>query len=344
MIIRSARLSDLPALLTLSKSLPGGMTSMPCNRDSWQKKLTLVEQSFAARPAPSEISEAIYFFVLEDTQTGAIVGTSAMHTGVGLNKPFYNYKLSRHLSKSEQLGITVKSSTLSLCNDFTGETELVSLFLNADYRQGKVGQFLSRTRFMFIRDFSEYFANLVFAEIRGWFDANGNSPFWDNLGKKFFDMPFLKADFISAVNGYQFISDLMPRFPIYLELLPEEAVEVIGKPNRDSAAAKKILEKEGFRYQGLIDIFDAGPVVQCEQSHIESVNQTQDYGLAGYLAEASITDAEIDCIVSNRRFDDFRAVMGKVRVHDDNAVSITAAAADALNVQPGGRLSVLPLR
>ncbi len=343
MIIRSARLSDLPALMELSSALPGGMTSMPCNQDSWQKKLQLVERSFSACPAPKKIGEAIYFFILEDPSTGDIAGTCGMHTGVGLNKPFYNYKLSRHMSKSEQLGITVHSNTLNLCNDFTGETELVSLFLKPEYRQGKVGQFLSRTRFMFIRDFSQYFANVVFAEIRGWLDAEGNSPFWDNLGKKFFDMPFLKADFISAVNGYQFISDLMPRFPVYLELLPEEAVSVIGQPNRDSVAAKRILEREGFQYQGLIDIFDAGPVVQCEQSRIGSVSQTNDYPVSHCLPTEPLTDGQ-NCIVSNRRFEDFRAIIADVQMLADGQVALSGAAADTLKIQPGERVSVLLLR
>jgi len=344
MIIRSARLSDLPALLEMSASLPGGMTSMPFNEDTWQKKLELVERSFRAHPAPQTIDEAIYFFILEDSRTGAIAGTCGMHTGVGLNKPFYNYKLSRHMSKSEQLDVTVHSNTLNLCNDFTGETELVSLFLQPDYRQGKVGQFLSRTRFMFIRDFSEYFASIVFAEIRGWLDAEGNSPFWDNLGAKFFDMPFLKADFISAVNGYQFISDLMPRFPVYQELLPEEAVAVIGQPNRDSVAAKKLLEKEGFRYQGLVDIFDAGPVVQCEKERIVSVHQTHDYVLRQFIDEDSHSAEDIQCIISNRKFDDFRAVMGKVRVLEHHEAAIPASVCELLRIDKGDSISVLPLR
>ncbi|WP_317930320.1 arginine N-succinyltransferase [Halioxenophilus sp. WMMB6] len=344
MIIRSARLSDLPALLELSASLPGGMTSMPFNRDTWQKKLELVERSFQLSAQPGCIEEAIFFFVLEDQHTGAIAGTCGMHTGVGLTRPFYNYKLSRHMSKSEQLGITVNSNTLNLCNDFTGETELVSLFLKSDFRSGKVGQFLSRVRFMFIRDFSDYFASVVFAEIRGWLDVDGNSPFWDNLGNKFFDMPFLKADFISAVNGYQFISDLMPRFPVYLELLPPEAVSVIGQPNRDSVAAKKLLEKEGFRYQGLVDIFDAGPVVQCEKERIVSVNQTHDYTISTTFADDSENPGDIECIISNRNFGAFRAVIGRMRMLENHQVAVSEGVLDAIQVDVGASISVLPLR
>lgn len=344
MIIRPACLDDLPALLDLSASLPGGMTSMPANEETWLSKLQLVEKSFNRPEGDDCVEEAIFFFVMEDTSSGEIAGTCGMHTGVGLNKPFYNYKLSRHMSKSEQLGITVNSNTLNLCNDFTGETELVSLFLKDRYRSGKAGQFLSRSRFMFIRDFSQHFAQVVFAEIRGWLDSSGNSPFWDNLGKKFFDMPFLKADFISAVNGYQFISDLMPRFPVYLELLPEEAVAVIGQPNRDSAAAKKLLEKEGFRYQGLVDIFDAGPVVQCEKDKINSVNQTRDYIVESTINDQTPHASDQLAIVSNRKFSQFRAQIATVRVLHDHHVAVAEPVLESLGLEPGASIAVLPLR
>lgn len=341
MIIRPANMQDLPALMDLSAALPAGMTSMPCNEESWLKKLQLVEQSFSVDDE-SSVNEAIFFFVLENPENGEIAGTCGMHTGVGLTRPFYNYKLSKHLSKSEQLGISVRSNTLNLCNDFTGETELVSLFLKEPYRAGKNGQFLSRSRFVFMHDFSSLFSEVVFAEIRGWIDHEGNSPFWDALGNKFFNMPFLKADFISAVNGYQFISDLMPRFPVYLELLPDEAVSVVGQPNRDSAAAKKLLEREGFQYQGLIDIFDAGPVVQCDKNRIKSFSQTQQFSIAG-VDERIEAEATLN-IVTNRRLKDFRALVSPVLKNEDNSIVLPPATLDALGVKVGDDVSVLTLR
>lgn len=339
MILRSATHADLPALLQLSESIPGGMTSMPFDQSTWEKKLALVESSFSSRE--TKMHEAIYFFVLEDPDIQEIVGTCGMHAGVGLNRPFYNYKLSRHVSKSKELDITVNSNTLNLCNDFTGETELVSLFLKESHRKAKVGQFLSRSRFMFLREFESLFGNVVFAEIRGWLNSEGESPFWDSLGRQFFDMPYFKADFISAVNGSQFISDLMPRFPVYLELLSQEAVAVIGKPNKDSLAAMRLLEKEGFQYQRVVDIFDAGPVVQSYKDRIKSVLQTQDYRVVDSFSGA---DEAYNCMVSNKQFGSFKAVLAQVERLDENSIVLSEKALQMLEVELQSEVSVLPLR
>ena len=99
-------------------------------------------------------------------------------------------------------------------------------------------------------DFPERFSSIVFAEIRGWLDESEKSPFWEHLGRKFFNLPFARADFISAVNGSQFISDLMPRFPVYLELLPEQAVSVLGKPHDEAAPAKRLLKRKALNITG----------------------------------------------------------------------------------------------
>lgn len=342
MIIRPATIQDLPQLLSLSKSIPGGMTSMPFDQATWEKKLEAVDANFHSIDRSNH--EAIYFFVLEDLDSGEIVGTSAMHSAVGIDRPFYNYRLSRHVSQSNELGITINSTSLSLCNDFTGGTELVSLFLKDDYRQDKNGQFLSRVRFLFMSEFPDAFGDLVFAEIRGWLDEQGASPFWDSLGNKFFNMPYVKADFISAVNGSQFISDLMPRLPVYVELLPPEAVAVIGKPNKDAAAAMKLLEKEGFYYQDTVDIFDAGPVVECDKRRISSISQVQSYEVSTSPTSGNSDQSKHLCMISNRKFKDFRATVAPVEILDDQRVVIGDGICDAIGVQPGDQVSILPLR
>ncbi|GLS26346.1 arginine N-succinyltransferase [Marinibactrum halimedae] len=355
MIIRNARMSDLEALLKLSASVPGGMTSMPFDEEAWKRKLTLAEESLGY--CPSEEKEAIYFLVLEDPDTQEVVGTAGVHAGVGRKRPFYNYKLSKHVKASEVLNITVASNLLNLVNDLTGETEFTSLFIKPEYRRDKLGQFLSRSRFMLINDFPERFGDIVFAEIRGWLDHEGNSPFWDNVGKKFFNVPYHKADFISAVSGSQFISDLMPRFPVYLELLPEEAVNVIGKPHRDSVAAMKLLEKEGFRYQGVVDIFDAGPVVECNRRYIESMNKARyvtvheivedQASVKTYTKELALSGQSQTCthsIMSNGVLNDYRLVMDHLSWNDEYQAVICSATANALGVVAGDQIQFLATR
>lgn len=342
MIIRHATSQDIEALLSLASTVDGGMTSMPADKTAWVNKLRLVTESLE-EPVHG-VQESTYFLVLEDPQTCDIVGTAGIHTGVGAKRPFYNYKLAKHVKASDELDMTVTCNTLNLVNDFTGETELTSLYLKPEYRRGKIGQFLSRSRFMLMSDFPERFGETIFAEVRGWLDAEGNSPFWEHMGSKFFNMPYQEADFISGVHGSQFISDLMPRFPIYLELLPDDAVQVIGKPHNDSAAAMRLLEKEGFRYEGAVDIFDAGPVVQCHRQHIDSIHQTRCVKLEGFVSRQVDQNAAINCMVSNSSLHDYRLIMGPLTWLDDEHVVMTQQDAQTLGVSLGATLQTLVLR
>jgi arginine N-succinyltransferase len=348
MIIRTARPADLDQLLQLSAMLPPGMTSMPFDRPTWEKKLALVEESLQGPPIKD--SEAVYLLVMEDSASGKIVGTAGIVVGVGLTHPFYNYKLSKNVKISEELGIRVTSNLLNLVNDFTGETELISLFLMPDYRVNKAGeknnagQFLSRCRYVFMSDFPERFSDIVFAEIRGWLDADKRSPFWTHLGKKFFNLPFAKADFISAVNGSQFISDLMPRFPVYLELLPEEAVKVIGVPHDEAVPAKKLLEREGFNYTGTIDIFDAGPALECRRADIKSLKNSRTLKL-GRIQTASLDPERCPlCILSNRTLLDYRLVLCHASYSEHDELVLAADDARALGVDTGSEVQLLQIR
>ena len=56
--------------------------------------------------------------------------------------------------------------------------------------------------------------------MRGWQAETGRSPFWDHLGSKFFGLGFDSADHLSAVGDKRFIAELMPKYPIYVDLLP----------------------------------------------------------------------------------------------------------------------------
>lgn len=342
MIIRSAKPDDIEALLKLSAMLPPGMTSMPCDPETWEKKLQLVSAS--TQRQPQEEQESVYLLVLEDPANGAIVGTAGIISGVGNTRPFYNYKLSKDVKASHDLDIKRTSNLLNLVNDYTGATELISLFLMPEYRRNGIGQFLSRSRYVFMSDFPERFDDLVFAEIRGWLDESEDSPFWKHLGQKFFKLPFHKADFISAVNGSQFISDLMPRFPVYLELLPEEAIAVIGRPHQDAAPAKRMLEKEGFNYKGAIDIFDAGPIVECERQKIRSIRETTTAKIKSIESSGGGCADSALCILSNRQLLDYRLVLSDIENPAGEEISISADDAQMLNVDIGSEIQLLQIR
>jgi arginine N-succinyltransferase len=83
-------------------------------------------------------------------------------------------------------------------------------------------------------------------------------------------MDFAEADKLSATTDNQFILDLMPQHPIYVDLLPESARAVIGKCHADGEGARKLLEWEGFTFSKVVDIFDGGPLVSAPRDSIRT--------------------------------------------------------------------------
>ncbi|RYD88712.1 MAG: arginine N-succinyltransferase, partial [Sphingomonadales bacterium] len=94
----------------------------------------------------------------------------------------------------------------------------------------------------------------------------------DAVGSKFFHMDYRKADVLSA-RDHRFIADLMPRYPIYVALLPDAARNIISRPHPDAEPALAMLQSQGFRYNDVVDIFDAGPTVEAFVDHIDTVRE-----------------------------------------------------------------------
>lgn len=322
LIIRPCNENDLDDLVHLSHTVGKGMTSMPADEKAWHEKIAASAKAFDYRQAPAPVST--YFMVLEDTDSGHVIGTTAIYTGVGLTQPFYSYKVSTLVSSSLDLSTLRSTRVLSMVNDYTGATEIGSLYLLPEFRRPGVGQFLSRSRFLTFADFPERFGQQVIAELRGWQDEEGHSPLWEHLGKKFFGIEFQEAVTIAALRGSQFISDMMPKYPIYIDLLPEDAQAVIGKPHDSSAPALHMLKKEGFQFNGYVDLFDGGPSVQVDTSAIRSVAESQQ---AAFRIITNVPSDAQQFIVSNQDLANYRCglVAGYIDEHGTLCLSADSA-------------------
>jgi arginine N-succinyltransferase len=151
------------------------------------------------------------------------------------------------------------------------------------------------------------FGPKAMAEIRGFTDPQGRSPFWEAVGAKFFKMDYRKADTLSA-RDHRFIADLMPRYPIYADLLPTDARGVIGKPHPDAEPALALLKSQGFRFNNVVDIFDAGPCVEAFTDHIDIVRD------AARMSASSFTtsDASIGGLVAKANLDGFAVTQANI--------------------------------
>jgi arginine N-succinyltransferase len=269
--VRPARADDLDAMLELARLSGGGMTNLPNDAGTLRARLDWSAESFAK--TVTEPQDEVYILVLEEPQKRQVVGTASILSRIGARWPFYSYKLGRVTHVSQELKRTVAMQILHLVNDLEGGSEVVGLFVHPDFRHGGVAALLARSRYLFIAGHRERFSDRIVADIRGR-NVAGHSPFWDAVAKPFFGGEFDEADRYNAIHGNQFIADLMPRYPVYVAMLPEAAAATIGKAHDASVPAQKMLEAEGFEWEGYVDIFDAGPTLTVRAADLRTVRDS----------------------------------------------------------------------
>ncbi len=337
MVFRPVNRNDAEQIAALAQQTGTGLTTLPKDIDKLKEKIDLSIASFSnavEQPGPEN-----YLFVLENSETGEVMGTSGLAAAVGLEQPFYTYKVGTTVHASPKLGIHKTIPTLLLGHDYTGTTEICTLFLSPDHRGGGAGKLLSKGRFLFLASHRERFADKIIAEMRGYSDDEGVSPFWESLGRHFFDMDFDVADTMSGEESNEFIAELMPKYPIYVPMLSKQAQEVIGKVHPDTEPALDLLKKEGFRYRGYVDIFDAGPTIETRPDNIDTIKRSKSYK----LSFISKTESEQKFLIANTKVEDYRCILDSAKVSDEK-LQIDEQSAQALGVTRGDRLLVTPMR
>ncbi len=341
MIVREVALEDLDALWELIGQANAGMTSL--NIDKEQLADRIERSHFAFRRLTERAEGAPYVFVMQDLDSGRLVGTSCIFSKIGGFEPFYAYRIVEESRYCELLKQTQEIQSLHLIKTHNGPTEIGSLFLRPEYRGQGCGKLLSMSRFAYIYAHPKRFASQTIAEMRGYLDPNGVSPFWEAIGSHFFKIDFPRADSLSMVDK-QFIEDLMPKYPIYLELLPKEAIAIIGKVHPQTKPALAMLESQGFVRTDQIDIFDGGPVVQCETQSIAAVQATGRFAVShesGCTGWRDKTDGQFfEKVIVATSQSLFIAVQCDAILADDR-VSIDDSVMTALKLQPGDTVLVM---
>lgn len=334
-VVRAARRDDVDQLYEMAKLTGGGFTNLPPDRAALNEKLARSEEAFAK--TGGESANDLFLLALENTETGQVRGTAQIFAAVGKRWPFYSYRINTYTQHSQELDRTFTSKILSLTTDYEGASEVGGLFLHPGERAGGLGMLLARSRYLFIAMHRERFGEKVIAELRGVIDEAGGSAFWDALAGKFFGMSFQEADEFNARNGHQFIADLMPKHPIYLNMLPESARSVIGVPHPSGRAAMRMLEKEGFRYNNYIDIFDGGPTMEADIDRVKSVAESR----AATIAAVDGGDAT-QSLAATGTLETFRCCYAAIVMRGDQEVEIDAQAAKILNADTGAAIRYVP--
>ena len=328
--IRPVRDDDLDALLALAKGTGPGFTNLPPDPRAIADRIT----RSTALLGGATLGGAI---ILGLELNGRVRGCGMVFPRLGVDWPFYSYRISYTTQRSSIDGRMVRFPVLTLTNDLEDCAEVGGLMIDPALRHGGYGRMMARSRYLFIGCHRANFAKRVIADLRGWLD-NGRSPFWDAVGGRFYAMNFAEADQINGTTGNQFIADLGPRAQIYVNMLSEEAQAVIGRVHDDGRAALSLLLEEGFREEGYVDIFDAGPTMVATIDDLKAVR-----GLHHAMyARADDGDELRDHLLTSGTGPAFCCTPGSIEVAGGQAV-IDRASAATLSLSHGDRLSYLAL-
>jgi arginine N-succinyltransferase len=261
------------------------------------------------------------------------VGTSGIAAAAGFNDRFYSYRNEFIVQASAELGARNRIHTLHLCHDLTGVTLLTGFHIDASLAHTLAPQLLSRGRLMFIAQFAERFSDRIAAENPGLSNEQGACPFWDAVGRRFFNMDYPAAERLGGGRNHKaWIAGLMPQSPIYVPLLPEQAQWALGQLHPVGGLPFSILMDEGFDGESYVNLFDGGPTADGRLPLLKTVARRRRV-LARVQADAPAATGTCH-LVANTRSDAFRAVLlTHTRGHD--TLALTAAQAQALGCQHG---------
>ncbi|AMO75042.1 MULTISPECIES: arginine/ornithine succinyltransferase subunit alpha [Pseudomonas] len=335
LVMRPAQAADLQQVQRLAADSPVGVTSLPDDAERLKEKILASEASFAAEVSYN--GEESYFFVLEDTQTGQLVGCSAIVASAGFSEPFYSFRNETFVHASRELKIHNKIHVLSLCHDLTGNSLLTSFYVQRELVNTPIAELNSRGRLLFMASHPERFADAVVTEIVGYSDEQGESPFWNAVGRNFFDLNYSEAEKLSGLKSRTFLAELMPHYPIYVPLLPDEAQEAMGQVHPRAQITFDILMREGFETDNYIDIFDGGPTLHARTSGIRSIAQSR----LVPVRIGEVPKATRSYLVTNGLLQDYRALVAELDWVPGKPVTLSAETAEALGIGEGASVRLV---
>ncbi len=337
LIVRPSTFSDLASIEKLANHNSAKISTLPQQRDKLSEKIDASIRSFAGDESLDGKEQ--FLLVLEDSETNAVLGTAGIDRCAGSGQPFYSYRQDELIHASHYLNINNHIPVLYMTHELTGKTLFCSLTIDADYRNTDNFELLSRSRLLLIGLFKERFDENIVIEIQGVSDDEGNYPFWDSLGRHFFDMDFATADYYSGIKSKTFIAELMPSHPIYVPLLSDAAQAVVGIPHPLAEQNCQLLHREGFRVSQYIDIFDGGPTLEARASQLNTVKslQTKTARLSGSI------HGGVKYLVSNGSFSNFRCVIGQLTDGIGDVIRINHTLATNLNISENDSITFAAL-
>lgn len=329
-VIRPITRKDFDIFTEFSFESVLGMTNLPRNRGKFLETIIHSEASFS-----KDIQKPgyeIYYFVLEDLVTKRIGGTCGI-IAQSHHSYSYFYQLESMETHAKHIAAPTEIQILKVVPSPSHCSEVCALYLQPTFRHGGQGRLLSLSRFLFIAAHRKRFEKKVLANLRGYIDESQVSPFWEAVGRHFCQLSFVEV--MAQLDEMRlFVSEILPKYPIYISLLPKGAQETIGKIHEQTKPALNMLLSENLSVSPYIDIFDGGPIVLANMSHIRTIKNSVVITID--LTTDPLLEEE-EYILSNERLD-FRACFGMLKIISKTHAVINEKVAEALLVKSGDQI------
>ncbi|MEM8952276.1 MAG: arginine N-succinyltransferase [Pseudomonadota bacterium] len=255
LLIRPATSSDVDDFYELARLAGAGFTSLPMNKELLSERLVATERAFAGLPG-------VLMLALEDQRSKTVIGCAAVKPGGEPRPHFLNFQVSND------------GQTLTTTAKYDDMTEVGSLLLHPEHRAFGVGPWLARSRYLLIAADVDRFGDQIFSELRGVVNEDDRSPFYDGVCARYFDCSFADADELCAHGLQADLNVCLPQEPIAIADISSDARKAMGRPHNAGRRALDYLEREGFRFDGVVDLLDGGPAVVARTREIKTVRST----------------------------------------------------------------------
>ena len=310
MFVRLAKVKDCQQIYDLIKTGDSGMTTLPKSKEEVFERINWSKKSLNKKvKTPGKDS---YLFVLKDNDK--IVGISAIYTSVSMNGASVFFKRKKKTVSSKTLKFKKDLDVIQLHTVKEPYTELGTLFLHPDYRGKGRGSLLSLARFKFMALWPERFNKSVVAEIRGKVDKEDNSIFWKYFSRHFFDEDVFNNNEISYINN-SFITESIPKHPFLVSPLNRSAQRIIGMPNEKALPEFKMMKYQNFTLNGLIDIIDAGPCLECDFDEIKTIKTNKSVKIKSF----GLPKKQFSSLISNTDLKGFRVTRSYFSLDSEGA-------------------------
>lgn len=185
---------------------------------------------------------------------------------IGLVLPRVSYHVGCVVHAARELGLFHQQRSLQLGHDHTGASELADIAWDNERLdlpgQAAALRVLVTDALACIAAQRDRYASTLVVELPGPRDAAGQSPFWEGLGRHFYDGDPAAAHARHGPDWRSHLAPLLPQQLVYTSFLPPEAEAAIARVQEGWRVLQQVLLDAGWRYGHHVNVEDGGPILE----------------------------------------------------------------------------------